>query len=152
MPWSISTGSRREAAPGGGKAWARRRALPTGRRDATIREIPLAVKHGALMLGDPPHVAPLTPPYRVLLAPGPTNLPPAVSEVLTTPLTGHKDPYYLQVMDETAQLLRYVYVTENKTSMSLPGTGGAGMEAAMANLIQSGDTVVVGNNGLFASR
>jgi alanine-glyoxylate transaminase/serine-glyoxylate transaminase/serine-pyruvate transaminase len=71
---------------------------------------------------------------------------------MTANLTGHKDPYFLGVMDEIAHLLRYVYMSDNKTTMSLPGTGGAGMEAAMANLIQPGDTVVVGNNGLFASR
>jgi len=55
-------------------------------------------------------------------------------------------------MDETAQLLRYLYQTENATTMSLPGTGGAGMEAAMANLIQPGDTAVVCINGLFGVR
>jgi len=67
-------------------------------------------------------------------------------------LTGHKDPYFLSVMDQIAQLMRYAFMTQNRTTMSLPGTGGAGMEAAMANLIQPGDSVVVGNNGLFASR
>jgi alanine-glyoxylate transaminase/serine-glyoxylate transaminase/serine-pyruvate transaminase len=55
-------------------------------------------------------------------------------------------------MDETAHLLRYVFQTKNQTTMSLPGSGGAGMEAAMANLIQPGDTAVVCINGLFGVR
>jgi len=86
------------------------------------------------------------------MAPGPTNLPSGVIEALTAPITGHKDPYFLSVMDETAQLLRYAYQTKSPTCMSLPGTGGAGMEAAMANLIQPGDPVVVCINGLFGIR
>jgi alanine-glyoxylate transaminase/serine-glyoxylate transaminase/serine-pyruvate transaminase len=55
-------------------------------------------------------------------------------------------------MDETARRLRYVHHTEAHTCMSLPGTGGAGMEAAMANLIQRGDTAVICINGLFGVR
>jgi len=99
-----------------------------------------------------PHVGELSTPQRILLAPGPTGLPPAVIHGLSAPLTGHKDPSYLQVMDETAQLLRYVFQTQNKTSMALPGTGGAGMEAALCNLIQPGDSVIVCINGLFGER
>ncbi len=105
------------------------------------------------MSDDGPHqIESLGPPERILLAPGPTNLPPSVVQALIAPLIGHKDPYYLRVMDETAQLLRYVLQTQNQTTMSLPGTGGAGMEAAMANLIQPGDTAVVCINGLFGLR
>jgi len=102
--------------------------------------------------GGPDHIEQLVPPERILLAPGPTNLPPSVVQTLIAPLTGHKDPFFLQVMDEIAQLMRYVYQTQNRTSMSLPGTGGAGMEAAMSNLLQPGDTAVVCINGLFGLR
>jgi alanine-glyoxylate transaminase / serine-glyoxylate transaminase / serine-pyruvate transaminase len=94
----------------------------------------------------------LKPPERVLMAPGPTNLPSSVLRALTAPITGHKDPFFLRVMDETAQLLRNVYQTKNQTTLSLPGTGGAGMEASLANLIEDGDEVVVCENGLFGER
>jgi alanine-glyoxylate transaminase / serine-glyoxylate transaminase / serine-pyruvate transaminase len=104
------------------------------------------------MAEGPHHIGQLGPPQRILMAPGPTNPPQSVLQALLAPLTGHKDPYYLQVMDETAQLLRYTFQTKNQTTMSLPGTGGAGMEAAMANLIQPGDTAVVCINGLFGGR
>lgn len=104
------------------------------------------------MLVDRPQTSELSPPQRILLAPGPTCLPPAVLQALIAPLTGHKDPVFLGVMDETAQLLRFVYQTRNRASLSLPGTGGAGMEAALSNLIQPGDTAVVCINGLFGER
>ncbi len=104
------------------------------------------------MLISGPNTPELAPPQRVLMGPGPTNLPPTVSQALLAPLTGHKDPYFLQVMDQTAALLRYIFQTENETSMSLPGTGGAGMEAAIGNLLQPGDAAVVCINGMFGAR
>lgn len=104
------------------------------------------------MVIDSAQLGELKPPERVLLAPGPTNVPPSVVRALSAPITGHKDPYFLQVMDETAQLLRFVYQTENHTTLSLPGTGGAGMEASLSNLIEEGDEVIVCVNGLFGER
>ncbi len=112
----------------------------------TARSVPIHMQN------DVSHIGELSPPQRILLAPGPTNEPPSVLQALIAPLTGHKDPFYLTVMDETAQLLRYVYQTRSATCMTLPGTGGAAMEAAMVNLIQPGDNAVVCINGLFGSR
>jgi alanine-glyoxylate transaminase / serine-glyoxylate transaminase / serine-pyruvate transaminase len=94
----------------------------------------------------------LVTPARVLMAPGPTNLPPAVLQALIAPLTGHKDPAYLKVMDETADLLRRVFCTQNGVTLALPGTGGAGMEACLVNLLEPGDRVLIGMNGLFGER
>ncbi|HZU06791.1 MAG TPA: alanine--glyoxylate aminotransferase family protein [Chloroflexota bacterium] len=95
---------------------------------------------------------PLVAPPRLLMAPGPTNLPPAVLQALIAPLTGHKDPAYLQVMDDLAALLRDVFVTHNAVTLALPGTGGAGMEACLVNLLEPGERVVIGVNGLFGER
>jgi alanine-glyoxylate transaminase / serine-glyoxylate transaminase / serine-pyruvate transaminase len=94
----------------------------------------------------------LVTPARVLMAPGPTNLPPAVQQSLLAPLVGHKDPAYLRVMDDTAELLRAVFLTRNTVSIALPGTGGAGMEACLVNLLEPGERVIIGVNGLFAER
>ncbi|HZT06164.1 MAG TPA: alanine--glyoxylate aminotransferase family protein [Chloroflexota bacterium] len=104
------------------------------------------------MASDSTTVSPVRPPQRILMAPGPTELPPTVIQALIAPLTGHKDPFFLSVMDDTARLLRQVFQTRNRTCLSLPGTGGAGMEAALTNLIQPGDTAVVCINGLFGER
>src|SRR5919202_2757198 len=90
----------------------------------------------------------LRPPQRLLMAPGPSNLHPRVVQALIAPLTGHKDPYLLGLMDETASLLRQVFETRN-TTLALPASGGSGMEAALINLLQPGDTVVIGEAGFF---
>jgi alanine-glyoxylate transaminase/serine-glyoxylate transaminase/serine-pyruvate transaminase len=92
------------------------------------------------------------PPQRILMAPGPSNLHPRVLQALIAPLTGHKDPYFLAVMDETAALLRQVFRTANRATLALPATGGMGMEAALINLLEPGDTVVIGSAGFFARR
>src|SRR5713226_8597415 len=92
------------------------------------------------------------PPQRILMAPGPSNVHPRVLQALSAPLVGHKDPYYLGVMDDTAALLRQVFQTTNEGTFALPATGGSGMEAALINLLEPGNTVVVGDGGFFAHR
>jgi alanine-glyoxylate transaminase/serine-glyoxylate transaminase/serine-pyruvate transaminase len=92
------------------------------------------------------------PPQRILMAPGPSNVHPRVLQALVAPLVGHKDDYYLGVMDETGALLREVFQTTNAATFALPATGGSGMEAALINLLEPGDTVVVGDGGFFAHR
>src|SRR6185436_2515487 len=86
------------------------------------------------------------------MAPGPSNVHPRVLQALIALLTGHKDPYFLAVMEETAGLLRQVFQTTNRATLALPDTGGSGMEAALINLLEPGDTVVIGTAGLFADR
>lgn len=92
------------------------------------------------------------PPQRILMAPGPSNVHPRVLQALSAPLTGHKDPYFLGVMDETVELMRQVFQTRNRAVLALPATGGSGMEASLVNLLEPGDTVVIGSAGFFASR
>jgi alanine-glyoxylate transaminase/serine-glyoxylate transaminase/serine-pyruvate transaminase len=94
----------------------------------------------------------LVTPARLLMAPGPSNLPPAVIQALISPLTGHKDPVYLEVMDDTAQLLRDVFLTRNPVTLAYPGSGGFGMEGGLVNLLEPGDRVVIGVAGLFCER
>lgn len=91
-------------------------------------------------------------PQRVLMAPGPSNLHPRVVQALIDPLVGHKDPYFLDLMEDTAGLLRRAFCTRNTATFALPGTGGSGMEAALVNALEPGDTVVIGSAGFFAQR
>ena len=92
------------------------------------------------------------PPQRILMAPGPSNVHPRVLQALVAPLVGHKDPAFLAVMEETADLLRTVFQTRNRATFALPATGGSGMEAALINLLEPGDRVVIGRAGFFADR
>ena len=71
---------------------------------------------------------------------------------MSTPLLGHLDPEFLTIMNEVQALLRTVFQTENPFTIAVSGTGSAGMEAALVNLIEPGDTVIVGVNGVFGTR
>ena len=95
---------------------------------------------------------PLAPPVRILLGPGPSDVPPAVLAALAAPTVGHLDPYYLALMDQTRGMLQRVFRTRNPLTLAIPGTGSAGMEACIANLIEPGDTAIVGVAGVFGGR
>jgi alanine-glyoxylate transaminase/serine-glyoxylate transaminase/serine-pyruvate transaminase len=95
---------------------------------------------------------PLDPPQRVLLGPGPSDVPARVLSALAAPTIGHLDPVYLQIMDETRRMLRAVFRTTNELTMAVSGTGSAGMEAAVVNLVEPGDEVIVCVNGVFGGR
>lgn len=92
------------------------------------------------------------PPRRLLLGPGPSMVHPRVLRALATPLLGHLDPAFLKVMNDIQTLLRTVFQTTNRFTIAVSGTGSAGMEAAVVNLVEPGDTVIVGVNGMFGTR
>jgi alanine-glyoxylate transaminase/serine-glyoxylate transaminase/serine-pyruvate transaminase len=71
---------------------------------------------------------------------------------MATPLVGHLDPYFLEIMGRTQDLLRYVFETENRLTVPISGTGSAAMEAAIANMVEPGDAVLVCINGYFGLR
>jgi alanine-glyoxylate transaminase/serine-glyoxylate transaminase/serine-pyruvate transaminase len=89
---------------------------------------------------------------RLLLGPGPSNPYPEAVTALGRPLLGHMDPEFLAVLDETMARLRTVFRTENALTLPISGTGSAGMEACFVNLLEPGDTAIVGANGVFGER
>lgn len=96
--------------------------------------------------------APVAPPIRLLLGPGPSEIHPRVLAAMAEPTVGHLDPYYLALMNDMQQLLRGVFRTENKMTLAVSGTGSAGMECCVVNLIEPGDAMVVCVNGVFGGR
>jgi alanine-glyoxylate transaminase/serine-glyoxylate transaminase/serine-pyruvate transaminase len=96
--------------------------------------------------------APFIAPSRVLLGPGPSDVPPRVLAAMSAPTIGHLDPQYLRLMDETRQMLRDVFRTRNELTLAASGTGSAGMEAAVVNLIEPGEEMIVCVNGVFGTR
>ncbi len=94
----------------------------------------------------------LSPPQRILLGPGPSTVHPRVYRALATPIIGHLDPEFLQIMDELQEMLRWLFGTTNRLTFAVSGTGSAGMEAAFVNIVEPGDTVIVGVNGVFGNR
>lgn len=97
-------------------------------------------------------IADLNISSRILLGPGPSMVPPRVLRAMATPLLGHLDPQFLTIMDEEQQLLRMVFQTQNALTLSIPGTGSAGMEAALCNFIEPGDHVLIAIMGFFGER
>ncbi|HEX2473744.1 MAG TPA: alanine--glyoxylate aminotransferase family protein [Lacipirellulaceae bacterium] len=94
----------------------------------------------------------VTPPIRTLLGPGPSDIHPRVLAALARPTVGHLDPYYLRVMDELQGMLREVFRTKNRMTMAISGTGSAGQEATVLNLVEPGEKVLVCVNGVFGGR
>ena len=92
------------------------------------------------------------PPKRILLGPGPSPVDDRVLAAMSAPLLGHLDPLFLRCMDDVQSLLRYVFETENRVTIPISATGSAGMEAALVNVIEPGDEVVVCINGVFGQR
>ncbi len=94
----------------------------------------------------------LDPPQRVLLGPGPSEVPARVLQAMASPTVGHLDPSYLAIMDETREMLREVFQTKNELTLAISGTGSAGMEACVVNLIEPSDEMIVCVNGVFGTR
>ncbi len=101
---------------------------------------------------DSTHLAPLAPSTRTLLGPGPSEVPPRVLAAMGYPLLGHLDPEFVALMDETQTFLRRVMRTTNPLTLAVSGTGSAGMEAVVVNLIEPGDKMLVCVNGVFGGR
>ncbi len=94
----------------------------------------------------------LNPPRRYLFGPGPTMVDPRVYAALSKPIVGHLDAYFIQVMNDVQQMLKTAYGTTDGATLTISGTGSAGMEAAVANFIEPGAKVAVFANGYFSDR
>ena len=94
----------------------------------------------------------LKPSKRLLMGPGPSNVHYRILRAMATPLVGHLDPQFLQIMDELSGLLRKTFQTNNRITLALSGTGSAGMEAALVNTLETGDEAVICINGVFGQR
>jgi len=93
-----------------------------------------------------------TPQNRILMGPGPSNVNPKVYDALSKATLGHLDPQFIELMNDLIKLLQYTFKTENNSTFVLSGPGSLGMEAALVNLIEPDDKVVVCVGGFFANR
>lgn len=89
---------------------------------------------------------------RVLMGPGPSDVDPRVLEALSRPTIGHLDPAFLDILNEIRDLLRFTFRTQNELTFAVSGTGSAGMETCVVNLIEPGDAMLVCVNGVFGGR
>jgi len=92
------------------------------------------------------------PPKRLLMGPGPSDVHTRILNAMARQTIGHLDPAFIDMMDETKQMLKYAFITENELTMPISAPGSAGMEACFANLVEPGDKVIVCINGVFGTR
>lgn len=93
--------------------------------------------------------APVHPPHRLLMGPGPINADPRVLRALSAGLVGQYDPSMTDYMAETQQLYRGVFRTANEATLLVDGTSRAGIEAVLVSLLEPGDRVLVPVFGRF---
>ena len=86
------------------------------------------------------------------MGPGPSDTHPQVLSALGASTVGHLDPYFLKIMNEVQSMLRQVFQTKNELTLAVSGTGSAGMETCVVNLIEPGDKMIVCVNGVFGGR
>jgi alanine-glyoxylate transaminase / serine-glyoxylate transaminase / serine-pyruvate transaminase len=94
----------------------------------------------------------LNPTGRFLMGPGPSNVNPRVLNAMATPMIGHLDPQFIQIMDEVMEMTRQLFQTKNQLTSVISATGSAGMETCFVNLLEPGDTAIVCVNGVFGNR
>src|SRR5712692_5512011 len=94
----------------------------------------------------------LNPSYRLLLGPGPCNVDPRILRIASAPQLGHIDPEFFGILEETAQLLRWVFQTKNEMTLCISGSGFSGAEAVLSNLLEHGDTIIAGSLGFFSGQ
>ena len=91
-------------------------------------------------------------PQRMLFGPGPSDVAPSVLEAMARPVVGHLDPAFVALLDEIGSMLRTVFRTANPVTFAVSGTGSAGMEMALVNVLEPGDRAVIGVAGVFGER
>ncbi len=94
----------------------------------------------------------ITSPKRILLGPGPSNVPQEVLQAIAEPTVGYMDPYYLEVQSELQQGLRKVFRTDNDCTFAVSGPGTAAMECAVYNVLEPGRSVLCLVHGYFGNR
>jgi alanine-glyoxylate transaminase/serine-glyoxylate transaminase/serine-pyruvate transaminase len=94
----------------------------------------------------------LNVPEVLMLGSGPSNVDPLILAAIGKPLVGHLDPYFVGIMDKIKKLLQYAWQTSNQITIPMSGTGSCAMEAAVVNLLEPGDVVLIAINGYFGGR
>src|ERR1700688_259150 len=94
----------------------------------------------------------LLAPYRLMMTPGPCSIDPRVYRAMSTPLVGHMDPWFTDMIGEVQVLLRRAFQTENRVTFPISASGSGGIEAAVVNPLETGDEAIVCVNGAFSER
>lgn len=92
------------------------------------------------------------PQKRYLMGPGPSDAHPRVLKAMSTPLIGHLDTQFVEMMDEVKDMVQKTFLTNNELTFVVSAPGSAGMETCLVNLLESGDECIICINGVFGGR
>jgi alanine-glyoxylate transaminase/serine-glyoxylate transaminase/serine-pyruvate transaminase len=90
--------------------------------------------------------------HRLLMGPGPSDVHPRVLKAMATPLVGHLDPEFIQIMDDIKEMAKQTFITKNELTFIVSAPGSAGMETTLVNLLEPGDEAVICIHGVFGIR
>ncbi|MEM6633746.1 MAG: alanine--glyoxylate aminotransferase family protein, partial [Bacteroidota bacterium] len=94
----------------------------------------------------------LNPRKRILMGPGPSDAHPRVLKAMSTPLIGHLDPQFVEIMDDIKQMVQHTFQTQNELTFVVSAPGSAGMETCLVNLLEPGDEAIICIHGVFGGR
>ncbi|MEL7561801.1 alanine--glyoxylate aminotransferase family protein [Dehalogenimonas sp. 4OHTPN] len=86
-----------------------------------------------------------------LRIPGPTPCPPEVLVAMGRQMINHRGSEFAEIIKDVTGKMKQVFQTENDL-MLLTGSGTAGLEAAVVNMLSPGDTVLGVAIGVFGER
>ncbi len=89
---------------------------------------------------------------RMLMGPGPSDVNPRVLQAMAHPCIGHLDGQFLEILNDVREMLQAAFQTSNALTLAVSGTGSAGMETCVVNLIEPGDSMLVCIAGVFGQR
>ena len=92
------------------------------------------------------------PTKRILMGPGPSDVHPRVLRAMSSPLMGHLDPEFIQIMDNVKKMMQEIFITGNHLTFVVSAPGSAGMETCLVNLLEPGDECIICVNGVFGGR
>lgn len=93
----------------------------------------------------------LAPSLRTIMTPGPVEVDPRVLRAMSFPILGQFDPEFTELMNETMEMLRELFQTENRWCYPVDGTSRSGLEAVLVSIIEPGDKVLVPIYGRFGN-
>ncbi|XP_053565881.1 alanine--glyoxylate aminotransferase [Bombina bombina] len=114
-----------------------------------------SVRTMSSLLTVPPPPALLQPlhiPQRLMLGPGPSNVPPRIQLAGAQQVIGHMHSEMFQIMDNIKQGIHYAFQTQNTLTLAVSGSGHCAMEAALFNVLEKGDVFLVAVNGIWGER
>ena len=87
-----------------------------------------------------------------LMIPGPVEVDREVLAEMGSPVVAHYGDEWTKIYNETVDLARQVFQTDNEQLFLIPGSGSAGLDAALGSTVQGNRRILVPINGWFGNR